>query len=76
MRKKMRNIPFTERAQRLTINELERLRAQGYDPAAVLDQSTQRGWRGVFAIHGQEPVLRDRHGNRYRITAEGSRELN
>jgi|SRR5882724_5539299 len=75
MRKKMRNVPLTERAIRLTLNELERLRMQGYDPAQVLDQSTQRGWRGVFPVHGQQPVLMDRHGNRYRITAEGSREL-
>lgn len=54
MRRAMKRVPFTERAMRLTIRELERLRMEGYDPAAVLDQSTQRGWRGVFPVYGKE----------------------
>lgn len=54
MRKAMRNVPFTERAMVLTINRLAQLKQEGYDPAAVLDQSTQRGWRGVFPVQGQE----------------------
>ena len=55
MRKRFRNVPFTERAMTITINKLEQLRAEGYNVGEVLDQSTQRGWRGVFPVYGQEP---------------------
>ena len=66
--------PWTERAMKITIKEVGRLMMEGYDPGEVLDQSTQRGWRGVFAVYGQQPkrVLRDQHGT-YEVTAEGMR---
>jgi hypothetical protein len=48
MRKKMRG--WTARAEKLTLNELDRLRQAGHSPAAVLDQSVQRGYRGVFEV--------------------------
>ena len=73
MRQRIR-APLTPRAITLTLNELQRLQLEGYDPGEVLDQSTQRGWRGVFAVYGQQPkrVLRDQHGT-YEITSEGFR---
>lgn len=40
----------TERAITLAINTLDRLRAAGNDPAAVLDQSVMHSWIGLFAI--------------------------
>ena len=40
----------TARAINLAINTLERLRAEGNDPGAVLDQSTMSGWQGLFAV--------------------------
>jgi len=40
----------TDRAINLAINTLERLRAEGNDPGAVLDQSTMNGWQGLFAV--------------------------
>ncbi|MDE2473295.1 MAG: hypothetical protein KGL35_32460 [Bradyrhizobium sp.] len=49
MRKRERH-PLTPRAAALVIAELERLRAAGDDPNAVLDQSTRNGWRDVYAI--------------------------
>lgn len=50
MRKKMgKTVPFTARAATLILKELQALKAQGYDPNACLDQSTMKGWRGVFA---------------------------
>ena len=52
MRKAMKRVPFTDRAAKITINELAKLRDEGCDPGAVLDQSTQRGWRGVFRVEG------------------------
>ena len=50
MRKKMRNAPFTERAQILAIKELIKLRDAGEDPAAVLNQAVMRGYRGLFPV--------------------------
>lgn len=50
MRKKMRK-PLTERALALTLSELEKL-APGDDEKkiAILNQSIQRGWQGVFPL--------------------------
>jgi hypothetical protein len=71
MRRAMKRIPFTERAQKITLNECERLHMDGYDVAACLDQSVQRGWRGVFPCG--TPTLRDKNGT-YKVTAEGTRQ--
>lgn len=49
MRNRIR-APMTERAQALAIGELKRLANQGHDPTAVLDQSTQNAWKGLFKI--------------------------
>lgn len=49
VRKKNR-APNTDRALRLAIAELARLKASGHDARAVLEQSTLRGWRGVFPV--------------------------
>lgn len=50
MRKKMRK-PLTEKALALTLSELEKL-APGDDEKkiAILNQSIQRGWQGVFPL--------------------------
>jgi uncharacterized protein YdaU (DUF1376 family) len=53
MRKKIR-APLTERALTLAIGELERLRRAGEDPAAVLNQSVFRGWKGLFPVKPDE----------------------
>jgi len=49
MRKKIRK-PLTDRAIALAISTLDKLRAEGYEPGAVLDQSVLNGWQGLFAI--------------------------
>ena len=53
MRKKMRK-PLTERALALTLSELEKL-APGDDDKkiAILNQSIQRGWQGVFPLKAE-----------------------
>lgn len=51
MRKKERH-PLTDRARSLAISELEKLKASGSDPTAVLNQSTLKGWRGLFPVNG------------------------
>lgn len=47
VRKKLR-APNTDRALRLAVGDLEKFRADGHDPASVLDNATKRGWRGLF----------------------------
>lgn len=48
MRRAMRKVPFTERAQKMILQDLERIKAAGHCPNAALDQSTVMGWRGVW----------------------------
>ena len=46
-RKKLKK-PLTDHAIGLLVVKLERFRANGYDPNAILDNSTMNGWQGVF----------------------------
>lgn len=48
MRKKGKS-PFTDRAATLALSELEKLRAQGHDPAAVINASVLNGWKSFYA---------------------------
>jgi hypothetical protein len=50
MRKQGR-YPMTALAEKLAIKELDKLRQSGQAPEEVLNQSTMRGWRGLFAVH-------------------------
>ena len=47
-----RRSPLTDWGKHLTVLDLEKLRSAGNDPNAVLNQSTQKSWRGVFKIDG------------------------
>jgi hypothetical protein len=47
-RRKLR-APLTNRGTVLVLNKLEQLRAQGHDPAALLDEAVERGWKSVYA---------------------------
>lgn len=42
--------PFTQRAAELSIQVLARLRDEGHDPVAVIDESVLRGWTGLFPL--------------------------
>lgn len=53
MRVKARK-PMTDRAIKLIVSELERLRDAGNDPGAVLDQSTRNNWQDVYALKPRE----------------------
>lgn len=57
MRKRMK-ASLTDRAVMLAIGELEKLRAQGHDPAKVLDQSVANGWKGLFPIKSKGGNIR------------------
>lgn len=68
MRKRLR-FPLTARAASLIFHELEKLRAKGHDPTAVLDQSTRNGWRDVYPIKQDTPNA-DRSQGRKRSVVE------
>ncbi len=53
-KRKGQRAPFTDRAAELIIAKLGRLREDGQDPNAMLDQSTLNGWSGVFEVRDQE----------------------
>jgi hypothetical protein len=73
MRKRTKH-PLTERATRIAIRELTKLRDQGQDPAEVLDQSTFQDWRGLFPVrsngNGQTHFYESRETIRNRRNAE------
>ena len=49
--------PLTARGEELAIKTLDKLRAEGHDPAEVIDNSILNGWQGLFppreAKHGR-----------------------
>lgn len=58
MRKRIRK-PMTERAKELIVLELDKLRAAGNDPGAVLRQSVSGSYQGVFELKNRPAA---RHG--------------
>lgn len=64
MRKKIRK-PMTDRAITLAINTLDKLRQQGQDVAAVLDQSTLNSWQGLFAVAERRAESRPSQTSRF-----------
>lgn len=48
--RRQKKAPNTPRALKLALTELTRLKSLGHDPAAVLDQSTVKGWKFVFPL--------------------------
>ena len=63
--RKKSKAPLTDRAIKLCINDLDKLRKEGHNPASVLNQSVMRGWKGLFGINGKdgtkEPESRPEH---------------
>jgi hypothetical protein len=53
MRQRMK-AALTPRAIAIAIKKLDALRAQGNDPAEVLDQSVVNGWKGIFPVKSEE----------------------
>lgn len=77
MRKKQRK-PMTARAQELRINDLAKLRDEGQDIAAVLDQSTANCWTDVYPLKERRAVPRQgtidssRLGRQAKVTANNA----
>lgn len=57
VRAKLRT-PNTDSALSLLLRKLDKLRAEGFDAAEVLDQSTMRGWSGVFPVKAEQRKAR------------------
>ena len=49
MRKSIKK-PITDSAVPLAVSKLDKLRAAGSDPRAVLEQSTLNSWQGLFEV--------------------------
>lgn len=49
--------PNTPRALQLALTELTRLKSLGFEPAAVLDQSTLKGWKSVYPLKAEVVAL-------------------
>lgn len=58
MRKKIKK-PMTDCAVKLAIKKLHKLKEEGHDPKAVLEQSIFRSWQGLFPVKDQDQVNRD-----------------
>lgn len=56
---------WTHKAQELSLRTLATLHADGYEVRAVVEQSIERGWSGLFRVHEDRP----------RIGATGSRPM-
>lgn len=56
VRKKLK-APNTPRPLGMLITELTRLKSLGFDPCAVLDQSTLKGWKSVYALKAEVVAL-------------------
>jgi Helix-turn-helix domain len=59
MRLKVRKPLVTQRGFAQAINKLDKLRQEGHDPSAVLDQSIFNSWQGLFPVK-QESVAKAR----------------
>lgn len=55
--------PLTAKAAELAIAELENLKAQGHEPAAVINQSIVSRWAGLFPLKGVSHVKPAGTGN-------------
>jgi hypothetical protein len=41
---------WTHKARELSLATLTKLRSKGHDPTAVIEQSIERGWTGLFEL--------------------------
>lgn len=74
MRRAMKKIPFTERAQKMVLKSLYEIRAAGHDANAALDQSTVNGWRDVWAPKNKDiPIVRSQADETSKYLAEQER---
>jgi hypothetical protein len=51
---------WTPKARQLSIAKLAKLRTKGHDPTAVIEQSIERGWTGLFPVNGDNDAISTR----------------
>jgi len=51
--------PLTDKATKLLVSKLDNLRKSGNDPNRIIEQSIERGWRGVFPIKDDNRTGKD-----------------
>jgi uncharacterized protein YdaU (DUF1376 family) len=56
--RRAKKAPYTTRAIGNLIADLDAMRIEGFDPTVVLDQSTTRGWTGLFRPKGDFALIR------------------
>jgi len=55
--------PLTPHAEKLILKKLEEFQSKhGHDPTAVIEQSIERGWKGIFELKGDDYGNRSRNG--------------
>lgn len=74
-----RGKPLSKEALRRQTERLAELKAMGHDPNAVILQSIERGWSGLFelkAVNGGRPLTpaEEKHANWKRITGRDKHE--
>lgn len=62
-RKKASGAKWTDDAKRISLATLKNLHADGHDPTAVIEQSIERGWTGLFPLKIRVAAGATRHGN-------------
>jgi hypothetical protein len=62
--------PMSEVAQQRAITALERLRLEGQDPEAVLNQSIVNGWKGLFPVKSGAPGAPSKFDDNVRVLYE------
>lgn len=55
--RKQKKTPNGPRALQMLVTELTRLKSQGFDPVAVIDQSTLKGWKSFFPLKAEVLAL-------------------
>jgi hypothetical protein len=68
---------FTAEAERLNLIDLAKLKQDGYDPVAVINQTIAKGWTGLFPISGFRPTTPSKvtnSGSSY-VETDADREL-
>ncbi|MFT4056740.1 MAG: helix-turn-helix domain-containing protein [Novosphingobium sp.] len=68
MRNRIRK-PLTDRAVKLMVEKLERWRADGHDPGAILDDATEHSWTGLYPPKEDRNAARQQNPDAWRGTA-------
>jgi hypothetical protein len=75
--RKAKRAANTAHALDLAVRKLDKLRADGQSPAAVLDQSTLRSWTGLFPVKSEGPApvtATPKAPSSYQLAAEAQRQ--